>query len=886
MLRQPSFARWISPDFPTDRAKLLWISGQPGFGKTVLCARLVDHLSSTLDAPVSHFFFSSDHASRNDPYEAMRHWASQIVGSDHSAFALVRQKWHTSQEPIAPRLTIIQLLREILHNVPGCTLVVDGIDECTALSDSSHSAARFLESVQELVSRTTRVLVVSRDESEIRQTLQESSHCNFNEYKIQPEDVRADTAAYSQLIVDRRLKAMCEEDKASFSEMMTERCGGQFLWLKMQEKTLKGWMNKRQLQRAINTTPPGLDHLYERHWNRITRSELERDRTFSLLRWAAFAIRPLTVGEITEAVLIDEDNDCVRFDDLPDVISDEFINDQILHLCSPLLELGDLIPTAPSLSHRPVQLAHFTVKEFLIRRLPIRGIGTNGNLQTSLEQKQHTLLARLCLCYVRSHQTWHNSTSNPTGDHLQTRFRRYAASSWHAHTDLGIPLDMDEGTLERILEFMDEAHPSWNSWRAWFDAQNVEEAEDAEDETTAPGPIYYAVRLGQTTVALRQIESRSSIEEEIEGRRSPFHRACFDGNMAIVEAMLKGGASITARDIRGRTLVYSASLNGQVEVVKTLLQKEGQQQLDTANDYGWTPINVAADGGHLEVVRLLVEKGADMTIAHSAGWTPIHSAAAGGYDDVVKLLVHNGADITAADSDGWTLLHKAAGTGNIELARLLTSNGADITAENGGGWTPLLIAAGMGHSEVIRMLIGMGVNTMVAQNDGWTPLHAAARNGHLEAAKLLIDQGVDITAASNVGWTPIHAAAAHGHPKVVKLLLDMGVDVEAIDKSGWTPLSAAAVNGQIEVVRFLISRGARITVANEDGWTPILMAASYGHLDVVRLLIDEGADANVANRQGKTPMLVAAEYGHQEVLRLLVDRGVSITPAGDSEMNL
>ncbi|CAH0047285.1 unnamed protein product [Clonostachys solani] len=883
MLHQPSFTRWVSPDFPTDRAKLLWMSGQPGFGKTVLCAHLVDHLSSTLDAPVSHFFFSSDHESRNDPYEAMRHWVSQIVGADHRAFALVRQKWHTTQEPIAPRLTIIQLLREIMRDVPGCTLVVDGIDECTALSDSSRSVARFLEDAQELASSTTRILVVSRDEAEIRQTLQESSHCTFNEFKIRSEDVRADTAAYSQLIVDRRLKAMREEDKASLSEMMMERCGGQFLWLKMQEKTLKGWMNKRQLERTINTTPSGLDHLYERHWTRITRSELERDRAFSLLRWAAFAIRPLTVGEIIEAVLIDEDNDCVRFDDLPDVISDEFINDEILHLCSPLLELGDLLPKASSPSHRTVQLAHFTVKEFLVHRLPIRDIGTNGDLQTSLEQRQHTLLARLCLCYVRSHQTWCDATTNPTGNHPQANFRRYAASSWYAHADFGVPLEMDEGTLERILEFMDEAHPSWNSWRAWFDAQNEEEAEYAEDETTTPGPIYYAVRLGQTTVALRQINSRSCIEEQIEGRRSPLHRACFDGNMAIIEAMFESGASITARDIRGRTLVYSASWNGKVEVVKTLLQKGGQQQLDAVNDYGWTPINVAADGGHLEVVRLLVEKGADLTIAQTAGWTPIHSAVTGGYDDVVELLVRSGADITTADSDGWTLLHKAAKNGNIELAKLLMSNGADAAAKNDCGWPPLLIAAEMGHCEVIQMLIDKGVNTMVAQNDGWTPLHVAAGNGHLEAAKLLIDSGVDITAASNIGWTPINAAAAHGHPKVVKLLLDMGVDVEAIDKSGWTPLRAAAVNGQIEVVKFLISRGARITDANEEGWTPILMAASNGHLDVVRLLIDEGADANVANKQGKTPMRVAAEHGHQEVLRLLADRGVSITPAGDSE---
>jgi hypothetical protein len=70
------------------------------------------------------------------------------------------------------------------------------------------------------------------------------------------------------------------------------------------------------------STERRLDSLYERNWNRITRSD-RVDRAAALLRWAAFALRLLTVGEITEAVLIDEECDVLPTDELPDAIDDK-----------------------------------------------------------------------------------------------------------------------------------------------------------------------------------------------------------------------------------------------------------------------------------------------------------------------------------------------------------------------------------------------------------------------------------------------------------------------------------------------------------------------------------------------------------------------------------
>ncbi|KAH7108724.1 hypothetical protein B0J13DRAFT_579584, partial [Dactylonectria estremocensis] len=214
ILDQPTFLRWLSLDVPAGTAKLLWINGPARFGKTILCARVVEHLSSTLERPVAHLFFSSDFESRKDPFVAMRSWISQILSRHADAFGLACQRWEAEQGQVATPATVVKLIRELLQAVPGCTLVADGLDECTELENSSVSVATFLETVKKAAAdTTTRTLIVSRDEPEIRHALTDNTRAEFIEYKRSPEDVRADTASYSKSIVDRKLFNISEAIK-------------------------------------------------------------------------------------------------------------------------------------------------------------------------------------------------------------------------------------------------------------------------------------------------------------------------------------------------------------------------------------------------------------------------------------------------------------------------------------------------------------------------------------------------------------------------------------------------------------------------------------------------------------------------------------------------
>ncbi|KAL2196937.1 prion-inhibition and propagation-domain-containing protein [Corynascus similis CBS 632.67] len=383
VLTLPAFSQWSALDLPSGAPEILWIYGPPGFGKTILSSRIVEHLLTVHNKPVAYFFFSSDHESRNDPYIVVRSWVSQLA-SQPEVFALACQRWLTTQDQVASRATITQLLHEALRVRPDCYLVVDGLDECTAAIDSSNSVARFLKDVKKAITPSTRVLVVSREEHEIRQALRIDGSKHLAEYRISPDDVQADATAFARSIVDRKLPKKSEHDKASLSQTMTARCEGQFLWLKMQEQNLKAWKNLGQLQRALEGTPTELDHIYKRNWDRIERS----DRAVALLRWAAFALRPLTVDEIVEAVLIDEDCEDLPTNELPDAIDDDYIGTEILELCAPLLEVrGSHL--APAVGSRTLHLTHFTVREFLVKRLPAGAIWQNENLRASNEYMQH-----------------------------------------------------------------------------------------------------------------------------------------------------------------------------------------------------------------------------------------------------------------------------------------------------------------------------------------------------------------------------------------------------------------------------------------------------------------------------------------------------------------
>ncbi|PNF18748.1 hypothetical protein B7P43_G03347, partial [Cryptotermes secundus] len=199
------------------------------------------------------------------------------------------------------------------------------------------------------------------------------------------------------------------------------------------------------------------------------------------------------------------------------------------------------------------------------------------------------------------------------------------------------------------------------------------------------------------------------------------------------------------------------------------------------------------------LVKAWLEAGVDPNRVDNQGYTALQRAAMAGNLQLVRLLVQYGANLT-------------------ELSR------------NQFGDLPIHLAAAFGHANIVHWMLDNGVPVNIRNRIGATPLHSAAHNNRLEVAHLLLDGGAAVNAKVINGdnRTSLHEAAAQGSVDLVKLLLDRGADINAITSDqNQTPLHWAEKVGNIRTADLLIQSGADITARDKNGTTPLELAQNY-----------------------------------------------------------
>jgi hypothetical protein len=166
----------------------------------------------------------------------------------------------------------------------------------------------------------------------------------------------------------------------------------------------------------------------------------------------------------------------------------------------------------------------------------------------------------------------------------------------------------------------------------------------------------------------------------------------------------------------------------------------------------------AAAEGHLEAVRLLLQRGIPVNVMDRLGFNPLYYACAGGHLDVGMLLIEKGADLTDEDGKDKPLV-VAARNGHLEVVSYLIESGAPVDgAEMESEKTALHVATEQGHEALVEHLLNCGANVNKVDRMGNTPLHIAARTPHVTIAVLLIDRGADLQARNAKYLTPMQQA--------------------------------------------------------------------------------------------------------------------------------
>ena len=226
--------------------------------------------------------------------------------------------------------------------------------------------------------------------------------------------------------------------------------------------------------------------------------------------------------------------------------------------------------------------------------------------------------------------------------------------------------------------------------------------------------------------------------------------------------------------------------------------------------------------GNMEEVRGLLGSGmvdvncvGELFSAH--GYTPILLATINGHKDVVRFLLEKGANPSKAYKDGETPLHSSARCGRKYMVQLLLDGEADPNMADTEGTTPLQVAAYFGHKDVVELLMDRRADPNKANKDSVTPLHKATQWGDKDAIQLLLDGGADPTRVDNEGKMPVHVAARCDPKYVVGHWNDGEADMA--DTEEVALLQKAARYGRTGVVKLLLERGAKPNIESVAGQT-------------------------------------------------------------------
>ncbi|CAG2235291.1 unnamed protein product [Mytilus edulis] len=357
---------------------------------------------------------------------------------------------------------------------------------------------------------------------------------------------------------------------------------------------------------------------------------------------------------------------------------------------------------------------------------------------------------------------------------------------------------------------------------------------------------------------------------------------CFTGNLKLVKFLHMRDLIYPEKTESGESALWVAAYSGQIDVLEFLITnlKEfpfiKEFLINSVNKQYVTALFIASQRGHVEIVKLLLQNGADVNKCEAdqigldiKGISPLFIACKIGNSKIVQFLLDHDADTEISTEIGKTPLFIALQNSHEEIARLLIEGKCNVNQSMANGYIPLTVVAGKGQVKIIQMLIDNGASVNISN-------HETISSKSIYVVKVLIQNGANIDYRGVEGATALFEASERGNIEVVKYLLSMKASVNIPTYRGRTPLFVAVQRRFLQIVTILIENNADVNLCREDGVSPLLRATIHGDAKLIELLLRNKADPNLATSEGLYPIMSAARQGHFEILVLILNTDAQI----------
>jgi ankyrin repeat protein len=420
-------------------------------------------------------------------------------------------------------------------------------------------------------------------------------------------------------------------------------------------------------------------------------------------------------------------------------------------------------------------------------------------------------------------------------------------------------------------------------------------------------PLHLAAEKGNQAIVEILLKQCADYNAKDGLGKTPLHWA-FQGNYGgVIKTLLSVGADSTIRDFSGKLAgdcasnpevknilggnqvigrVRSESMEKSAHLMVLQVPVPHDPKINLRDGDGFTQLCRAAMNGHKKEVEALILLGADIDeVDTKERRTPLGWAVEKNYMDVMELLIAKGANINVADRHEETPLIAASGKGHREAVAVLLAHNADFRIRKKSGLTALSYAVFHGQIGIVEVFINHGVDLVKEENLALHDAVGAWRISDLHCKKiveLLISKGLDINAVNRDGCTLLHRWAGSYdscNEQVLELLLAYGLDINRGDNIGNTPLHETVRggghgSGTKKKIELLIRHGANVNKINNGGNAPLHIAVQWDSsmtMKIVELLIKNGADAKMKNKEGKLPIECAKGELVREVLKKHTD---------------